>query len=113
MFKAEVLLDRLDLSPGVIDGTTSEDAVKAIVAFQRSRELAANSKLDQPICDKLCDSMSVPVLIKYTITDDDVRGPFVPKIPHDFEGMARLYVLSRNNSTPPRKQSSCSIAARH
>jgi lipoprotein-anchoring transpeptidase ErfK/SrfK len=99
MFKAEVLLDRLDLSPGVIDGTTSENAVKAIAAFQRSRELAANGKLDQPTWDKLCESMSVPVLIKYTITDDDVRGPFVPKIPHDFEGMARLYGLAYRSAT--------------
>jgi hypothetical protein len=34
--------------------------------------------------------MSPPVLIRYTITDDDVRGPFVRKIPRDFEAMARL-----------------------
>jgi hypothetical protein len=32
-------------------------------------------------------------VIAYTITDDDVRGPFVPKIPRDFEGMARLQGL--------------------
>jgi hypothetical protein len=37
MFKAEVLLDRLDLSPGVVDGKISENAGKAIVTFQRSR----------------------------------------------------------------------------
>jgi lipoprotein-anchoring transpeptidase ErfK/SrfK len=93
MFKAEVLLDRLDLSPGVIDGKTSENAGKAIVAFQRSRGLAASGKLDQPTWDKLCASMSAPVMVAYTITDDDVRGPFVHKIPRDFEGMARLHRL--------------------
>jgi lipoprotein-anchoring transpeptidase ErfK/SrfK len=93
MFKAEVLLDRLDLSPGVIDGKTSENARKAIVAFQRSRGLVASGKLDQPTWDKLCESMSAPVLIRYTITDDDVRGPFVHKIPRDFQGMARLHGL--------------------
>jgi lipoprotein-anchoring transpeptidase ErfK/SrfK len=93
VFKAEVLLDRLDLSPGVIDGKTSENAGKAIFAFQHSRGLAASGKLDQPTWDKLCESMSAPVLISYTITDDDLRGPFVHKIPHDFEGMARLHEL--------------------
>jgi hypothetical protein len=36
MFKAEVLLNKLDLSPGVIDGKTTENASK-VVAFQRSR----------------------------------------------------------------------------
>jgi lipoprotein-anchoring transpeptidase ErfK/SrfK len=99
MFKAEVLLDRLDLSPGVIDGKTSENAGKAIVAFQRSHDLAASRKLDQPTWDKLCESMSAPVLIKYTITDDDVRGPFLRKIPRDFEGMARLHRLAYRSAT--------------
>ena len=93
MFKAEVLLDRLDISPGVVDGKTSENAGKAVIAFQRSRGLAASGKLDQATWDKLCESASAPVLIAYAITDDEVRGPFVPKIPRDFEGMARLHGL--------------------
>ncbi len=93
MFKAEVLLDRLDISAGVVDGKTSENAGKAVVAFQRSRGLAASGKLDQATWDKLCESASAPVLIAYVITDDDVRGPFVPKMPRDFEGMARLHGL--------------------
>jgi lipoprotein-anchoring transpeptidase ErfK/SrfK len=89
-FKAEVLLDRLDISPGVIDGKTGENAGKAIVAFQRSRSLPATGKLDRATWDKLCDSTSAPSVTAYTITDDDVRGPFVPEIPGDLEGMARL-----------------------
>jgi lipoprotein-anchoring transpeptidase ErfK/SrfK len=93
MFKAEVLLDRLDISPGIVDGKTGENAGKAIVAFQRSRGLVASGKLDQATWDKLCESTSAPVLIAYTITDDDARGPFVFKIPRDFEGMARLHGL--------------------
>jgi lipoprotein-anchoring transpeptidase ErfK/SrfK len=94
MFKAQVLLDRLDVSPGVIDGETGENAGKAIVAFQRSRGLEVSGKLDQATWDKLCESTSAPVLIAYTVTEDDVRGPFMPKIPRDFEGMARLHRLS-------------------
>jgi len=37
MVKGEALLDRLDLSPGIVDGKADENAGKAIVAFQRSR----------------------------------------------------------------------------
>jgi lipoprotein-anchoring transpeptidase ErfK/SrfK len=92
-FKAEVLLDRLDISPGIIDGKTSENAGKAIAAFQRSRNLPASGKLDRMTWDKLCESTNAPALIAYTITDDDVRGPFVPEIPRDLEGMARLSQL--------------------
>ncbi len=94
MFKAEVLLDRLDISTGIVDGKASANAGKAIVAFQRSRGLAVSGKLDQATWDKLCESTSAPVLIAYTITDDDGRGPFVLKIPRDFEGMARLHRLA-------------------
>src|SRR5260370_4039296 len=88
-FKAEVLLDRLDISPGIIDGRPGENAGKAIVAFQRSRGLAASGKLDQATWDKLCESTNAPALIAYTITDDDVRGPFLPHIPRDLNPMAR------------------------
>src|SRR5258708_28354565 len=92
-FKAEVLLDRLDISPGIIDGKPGENAGKAIVAFQRSRGPAASGKLDQATWDKVCESTNAPALIAYTMTDDDVRGPFVPDIPRDLEGMARLSKL--------------------
>ena len=85
-----MLLDKLDLSPGVIDGKTTENARKAIVAFQRSRDLGASGKLDEATWDKLCEPTSGPVLIEYMITDEDVRGVFVQRITRDFEGMARL-----------------------
>src|SRR5215469_1310934 len=94
VFNAEVLLDRLDLSPGVVDGKAGENAGKAIVAFQRSRGLAVSGKLDQATWDKLCASTTAPTLIAYTVTEDDVRGPFMHKIPRDFEGMAHLHALS-------------------
>src|SRR5262245_50698916 len=89
-FKAEVLLDRLDISPGIVDGKTGENVGKAIAAFQRSRGLAASGKLDRATWDKLCESTNAPALIAYTIAEDDIRGPFVPEIPRDLEGMARL-----------------------
>jgi lipoprotein-anchoring transpeptidase ErfK/SrfK len=92
-FKAEVLLDRLDISPGIIDGKTGENVGKAIAAFQRSRGLAVSGKLDRATWDKLCESTNAPALIAYAITDDDVRGPFVSEIPRDLEGMARLTTL--------------------
>src|SRR5258707_436063 len=92
-FNAEVLLDRLDISPGIIDGKTGENVGKAIAAFQRSRGLAVSGKLGRTTWGKLCESTNAPALIAYTITDDDVRGPFVPEGPRDLDGMARLSQL--------------------
>jgi len=37
-------------------------------------------------------------LIAYRIRDDEVRGPFVPKIPRDFDGMVRLPWLGYRNT---------------
>ena len=99
MLRAEVLLDRLDLSPGVIDGKTGGNVEKAIVAFQRSRGLAMSGKLDQTTWEKLCESVGAPILIAYTIMEDDTRGPFTPRIPRDFEGMARLQWLGYRSAT--------------
>jgi lipoprotein-anchoring transpeptidase ErfK/SrfK len=98
-FNAEVLLDRLNLSPGVIDGKARENAGKAIRAFQGLHGLAVSGKLDQATWNKLCESASAPVLIAYTITENDVRGPFIHKIPRDFEGMARLPALSYRSAS--------------
>jgi lipoprotein-anchoring transpeptidase ErfK/SrfK len=92
-FVAEVLLDRLDISSGIIDGKISDNVGKAIAAFQRSRGLAVSDRLDRATWDKLCDAASAPALIAYTIADDDVRGPFVPQIPRDLEGMSKLSSL--------------------
>src|SRR5260370_21354093 len=64
-FKAEVLLDRLDISPGIIDGKTGENVGKAISAFQRSRGLAATGKLDRTTWTKLGESTNEPEGIAY------------------------------------------------
>jgi hypothetical protein len=53
------------------------NAGKAIVAFQRSRALGVSGKLDQATWNKLRESTSAPVLVEYTVTEDDVRGPFM------------------------------------
>jgi lipoprotein-anchoring transpeptidase ErfK/SrfK len=93
VLKAEVLLDQLALSPGVIDGKDGDNLGKAIAAFQLSRGLKTSSRLDRETFDKLCQSANAPAVIAYTVTDDDGRGPF-RDIPATLEGMARLDSLS-------------------
>jgi lipoprotein-anchoring transpeptidase ErfK/SrfK len=97
MVKAEVLLDRLALSAGVIDGKPGDNARKAIAAFQDIHRLKPTGSLDQATWDALAETFANPVIVSYTIADDDVRGPFTPKIPRDYQGMARLDHLGYRN----------------
>ena len=88
--KVQVLLDRARFSPGVIDGRGGENLDKAIAAFAQAQGLGGGGKLTKELFDKLAATSSDPVLTDYAITEQDVKGPFVDKIPSKMEDMAKL-----------------------
>jgi lipoprotein-anchoring transpeptidase ErfK/SrfK len=98
IIKAEILLDRLHFSPGVIDGTGGDNFRKALAAFQTSQGLQGKGQLDQATWAKLTDHSEAPAVVDYTITDADTNGPFTPAIPPKMEEMATLKRLGYRNS---------------
>jgi lipoprotein-anchoring transpeptidase ErfK/SrfK len=90
MLRAQVLLDRAEFSPGVIDGKSGENARQAIAAFQKAHGLRVDGKLDLATFAKLVESGSEPALVDYKIAEGDVKGPFVANMPKDIEQMAKL-----------------------
>lgn len=87
--KAQVLLDRARFSPGVIDGHNGANVQNALRAFETARGLKVDGTLDDDVWAKLNESSPDPVLVEYTISAEDVKGPFV-KIPEKMEEQANL-----------------------
>jgi lipoprotein-anchoring transpeptidase ErfK/SrfK len=98
--KAQVLLDRAQFSPGEIDGKLGENAQKALRAFAEANGLASDKRLTPEIWTKLSATSKDPVITDYTITEKDVKGPFLKKLPRRMDDMKGLKALSY---TTPRQ----------
>jgi lipoprotein-anchoring transpeptidase ErfK/SrfK len=92
MVRVEVALDRAHFSPGVIDGYNGDNVRKAVSAYQAAHNLPVNGVADTSLLQALTAQDQAPALISYTITADDVAGPFAP-VPQDFEAMSHLQHL--------------------
>ena len=87
--RLEVLLDRAHFSPGEIDGKFGENAKKALRAYAEAQQLPASDHLIDEAFKKL-EADNRPVLTKYTISEKDVAGPFLRKLPSKMEAMKDL-----------------------
>ncbi len=90
VLKAEILLDRAHAPPGVIDGRYGANFVKAIRTFQEVRGLEVNGILSREVWNELGGDKAAPVLGTYTITAEDVAGPFYPDLSPDYAEQAKL-----------------------
>lgn len=89
---AQIMLDRSGHSPGVIDGAMGGNTRRAIEAFQRANGMAVDGELSLALLDKLRSAHSGALLQRYTITAEDVSGPFID-LPGGMEEQAKLETL--------------------
>src|SRR5215510_1078427 len=94
LVKIQVLLDRAHASPGEIDAKRGENTRKAVVAFREMRDLGSGERIDEQLWRALVDQDSEPILVRYSISNDDVDGPFIDHVPKDFRDKAKLKRLS-------------------
>jgi lipoprotein-anchoring transpeptidase ErfK/SrfK len=97
----QVLLDRAHFSPGIIDGVWGDNAVKALAFFKNPAVVdsagssAADTSLsiDQQTYSRLRSAAGTDqILTKYTLTPEDVAGPFTD-IPDNVYEQAKLNCL--------------------
>jgi lipoprotein-anchoring transpeptidase ErfK/SrfK len=85
--RAQVLLDRMGLSVGEIDGRIGKNTFRAVSGLRAARGWAESDRIDEPIWMVL-NMDSAPALVTYEITAGDVKGPFV-KVPQDMMAKAK------------------------
>lgn len=78
VLRAQVYLDRLHFSVGSIDGRWGRNSAITTWWYQRARNLPATGDVDQNTFKQLAqEAQYAPVVQQYTVTADDVKGPFV------------------------------------
>lgn len=89
LMQAQVVLDRLGFTPGVIDGKMGMSTVNALKGFQEARGLPVTGELDQATQQVLAQWTHIPATRVVTIPADFANDRFV-QIPEEREDQAKL-----------------------
>jgi lipoprotein-anchoring transpeptidase ErfK/SrfK len=93
LVRVQVLLDRAHMSPGVIDGYLGSNLDKAVRAFETTRRMQVDGKLDAEVW-KALSSDTAPVMKDYEVTKKDAGEKYVDEIPTDYAKMAKMKRLA-------------------
>ncbi len=96
VLELQILLDRAGFSPGEIDAHRGLNTTRALAAFAKAHRLKA---ADEFGARRELAGDNTPAIVTYTVTSDDVAGPFAAEIPSDLMAQAQLPALSYTSAT--------------
>jgi lipoprotein-anchoring transpeptidase ErfK/SrfK len=86
----QVLMDKQGFSVGQIDGKPGANFTHALTALQSTRKLPTTGQPDCATWHALGGETAGTPVASYTLTEDDVKGPFVKTIPKSLPEQATL-----------------------
>lgn len=92
LMQAQVVLDRLGFTPGVVDGKEGLSTRNAVSGFQEANDLPVTGKVDDATQAALSRWNTIPATRVVTIPQDFAAGPF-QKLPKDPADQAKLPAL--------------------
>jgi len=93
VLKAQIFLDRLHFSVGALDGRWGRNSAITVWWWQRAHGLEGTGDIDEATYRALAQAAAyAPAVTQYTVTADDLKGPFVhiPDDPYEKEKLTCL-----------------------
>lgn len=97
ILRAQVILDHLGFSAGVIDGNEGQSFAAAIRGFQEGNDLPDTGTLDEATLAKLDQWRNIAATRVVVIPKQFAAGPFIPDFPADAADQAKLPRLGYRN----------------
>lgn len=91
---AQVILDHLGFSPGILDGREGQSLTAALKGFQTSKGMKTTGKLDRPTLEALYPFRALRPVRKLTLDAEALRGPYINPLPKDPSDQAKLSSLA-------------------
>lgn len=104
LMQAQVVLDRLGFTPGVVDGKMGQSTRNALAGFQEANGLTQSGEFDEATRQKLAQWNRIPATRVVTIPESFAAGPFhpLPKEPADQANLPALGYASLDEKLAER-----------